>query len=112
MEKTLCILIGFFLIVPTLSLAADKSVHQDKSGQTKTFFVKTATMHALGKVIKISDESIKIERIVKGDLEIMEFTLDEPAENICVNDFIKIDYRGKKGKLVALKVTKIKFTKP
>lgn len=111
MGKTLWIFIGFFLILPMLSLAADKSVHQNQSRQAKTVFVRTATMHAMGKVIKISDESIEIERIIKDDSEIMAFTLDEPAENIRVNDFVKIDYREKRGKLVALKVTKVKFNK-
>ena len=57
----------------------------------KTNISKAAKMHARGKVIEISDEAIKVERTVKGEVEIMEFALEKPVKNMIVNDFVKID---------------------
>jgi hypothetical protein len=68
-------------------------------------------MHATGKVTEISDESIKIERIVKGDAETMEFALEKPVKNIIVSDSVKIDYMEKDGKLIASRVAKVTFKK-
>ena len=65
-------------------------------------------MNATGKVIEISDSSIKIERTVKGNAETMEFILDKPAENIVVNDSVKIAYIEKDGQLLASQVAKAK----
>ena len=64
-------------------------------------------MHATGKVVEISDESIKIERTVKGDIENMEFALDKPFAGIMVNDSVKIAYTEKNGKLTASRVAKV-----
>ena len=68
-------------------------------------------MHATGKVIEISNESIKIERTVKGDIENMEFALDKPSAGIIVNDSVKIDYTEKDGKLIASRVAKVTLKK-
>ena len=68
-------------------------------------------MHATGKVIEISDESVKIERTVKGDVETMEFALEKPVKNIIVNDSVKIDYIEKDGKLIVSRVAKVIFKK-
>ena len=68
-------------------------------------------MHARGKVIEISDEAIKVERTVKGEVEIMEFALEKPVKNMIVNDFVKIDYMEKDGKLIASKVAKVTLKK-
>ena len=68
-------------------------------------------MHARGKVIEISDEAIKVERTVKGQVEIMEFALEKPVKNMIVNDFVKIDYMEKDGKLIASRVAKVTLKK-
>ena len=68
-------------------------------------------MHARGKVIEISDEAIKVERTVKGEVEIMEFALEKPVKNMIVNDFVKIDYMEKDGKLIASRVAKVTLKK-
>ncbi len=70
--------------------------------------VKTATMHATGKVTEISGLIVKIERTIKGKAEVMEFVLEKSPENIGLNDFVKIDYVEKDKVLTALKVCKIK----
>jgi uncharacterized protein (DUF342 family) len=63
-------------------------------------------MNATGKVIEISDSSIKIERTVKGNAETMEFVLEKPAVNITVNDSVKIAYIEKDGQLLVSRVVK------
>jgi hypothetical protein len=103
--------IGTIFLLSTLAFAVDKPDSPVNAYPVKTNIVKAAKMHARGKVIEISDEAIKIERTVKGDVENMEFALEKPANNMIVNDFVKIDYIEKDGKLIASKVTKVALKK-
>jgi hypothetical protein len=107
MKKSLSYVIGFVFLLSALAFAADKSIPAVQANPVKTNIVKAAKMHATGKVIEISDASIKIERTVKGDVETMEFALDKPAANIGVSDSVKIEYMEKDSKLVASRVAKV-----
>ena len=91
-----------------LAFAADKPVFGTiKADEAKTNTIKAAKMNATGKVIDISDEAIKLERTVRGNVEVMQFLLENPTENIAVNDTVKIAYSNQGGKLVATKVAKV-----
>ena len=111
MKKALWYIVGAVLLLSTLAFAADRAASPVKVDPVKTNIVKAAKMHATGKVTEISDESIKIERIVKGDAETMEFALEKPVKNIIVSDSVKIDYMEKDGKLMASRVAKVTFKK-
>ena len=111
MKKALWYIVGAVFLLSTLAFAADKAASPDKAGPVKTTIVKAAKMHATGKVTEISDESVKIERTVKGDVETMEFAFEKPVKNIIVNDSIKIDYVEKDGKLIASRVAKVTLKK-
>jgi len=111
MKKALWYVVGTVFLLSTLAFAADKAASPDKAGTVKTNIVKVAKMHATGKVIEISDSSIKIERTVKGDVGTMEFALEKPVKNIIINDSVKIDYIEKDGKLIASRVAKVIFKK-
>jgi len=67
---------------------------------------KETTMNATGKVTDISDMMLKIERIVKGKVEIMEFALEKTYPKIAVGDEVKVSYIIKDGKNVSIKLTK------
>ena len=41
----------------------------------------------------------------------MEFALEKPVKNMIVNDFVKIDYMEKDGKLIASRVAKVTLKK-
>ena len=110
MIKALWCTVGMVLLLSTLVFAVDKPASSNDN-PIKTNISKAAKMHARGKVIEISDEAIKIERTVKGDVENMEFALEKPANNMIVNDFVKIDYIEKDGKLIASRVAKISLKK-
>ena len=97
MGKVLSFIICLVFVLTAATFAVGKA----------TPAVKAAKMHATGKVIDISIETIKIERTLKGDIESMEFLLERPALDVSVNDSVKIEYIEKDGNLVALKVTKI-----
>jgi len=101
MRTILSCVIGMVFLLSATAFAVDK----------QTSAVKAAKMHATGKVIEISNESIKIERTLKGDIEYMEFSLDRPAADIGINDSVKIDYLEKDGKLVASRVVKVVLKK-
>ena len=111
MKKALWYAIGTVFLLSTLAFAIDKTDSSVKVGPVKTYIVKAAKMHATGKVIEISDESVKIERTVKGDVETMEFALEKPVKSISVGDSVKIAYMEKDGKLIASRVAKITFKK-
>ena len=111
MNTILSYLSGVIILLSSLTSAADKPVSPVMVGPVNTKVVKLAKMHATGKVIEISDKSIKIEREVKGYIANMEFVLDQPAANIRINDFIKVDYMENDCKLVASRIAKVKLNK-
>jgi len=109
MKKTLVCIAGIICLLAAFAYAADKPAKEAKQGAVlKATAVKTAKMNARGKVVEISDKAIKIERSIKGNVEIMEFVLENPVRNIVVNDSVKIDYSVKDGKLTASRVAKPK----
>jgi hypothetical protein len=111
MKKALWYIVGMVFLLSTLAFATDKAVSPAKSDPVKTNIVKAAKMHATGKVIEVSEEYVKIERTVKGDVETMEFALEKPVKSIIINDPVKIDYMEKDDKLIALRVAKVTFKK-
>jgi hypothetical protein len=111
MNKVLLYIVGMVFLLSTLAFGADKATSSSNAGAIKTNIVKAAKMHATGKVIEISEEFVKIERTVKGDVETMEFALEKPVINIIINDSVKIDYLEKDDKLIASRVAKVTFKK-
>jgi hypothetical protein len=111
MKKALLYVVGTVFLLSTLAFGADKAAYPSNAGPIKTNIVKAAKMHATGKVIEISEEYVKIERTVKGDVETMEFALEKPVINIIINDSVKIDYMEKDDKLIASRVAKVIFKK-
>jgi hypothetical protein len=108
MKKTLVCMTGVICLLAALAFAADKPVTNSNQGNVlKTASVKTAKMNARGKVVEISDTAIKIERSIKGNVEIMEFALEHPVKDIVVSDSVKIAYSVKDGKLTASRVAKL-----
>ena len=106
MKKSILNVIGAFFLLSMVSFAADNTAATNKINPVKSNNIKAATMQAFGKVVELSDASIKIERTLKGDVEIMEFILDKPVTNIMINDSVKIEYAEIDGNQTALKVTK------
>jgi len=108
MKKILVCLTGVICLLAAITFAAEKSATDaNQSSAVKPVSVKTAKMNARGKVVEISDRAIKIERSIKGNVEIMEFALDAPAAGVAVNDSVKIAYSVKDGKLTASRVVKL-----
>ncbi|MGD0022854.1 MAG: hypothetical protein ABSC54_11210 [Smithellaceae bacterium] len=112
MKRALVYIVSVAFLLSVLVFAADKSATDTtKVGPAKANVVKSAKMNARGKVIDISDSSIKIERTVRGNVEVMQFALENPTENITVNDTVKIAYINQGGKLVAHRVAKVNSKK-
>jgi len=111
MKKLFLQIFGIIFLLSALAFAADKTASPVKSDPAKTNIIKAARMHATGKVIEVSDLSIKIERTVKGDIETMEFALEKPAAGIVANDLVKITYTEKDGKITASRVSKVVLKK-
>jgi len=107
MKKALWYIVGGIFLLSALSFAADNSISEAIKADAKTNTIKAAKMNATGKVIDISGESIKIQRTIRGNVEAMQFALENPTENIAVNDTVKIAYINQDGKLVASRVAKV-----
>jgi hypothetical protein len=108
MKKVLVYAIGAAFLLQAAAFAADKPVSSSfKADPVKVAPVRPAKMNATGKVIEISEKTIKIERSVKDKVETMDFILDKPVENLAVNDKVKIAYSEKDGNLLASGVVKI-----
>ena len=107
MKKILVCVASVIFVMAALALAADTTVKEaNQKAALKQTAVKTAKMNARGKVVDISEKAVTIERSIKGNLEIMEFALENPVKDIVVNDSVKIDYSVKDGKLTASRVAK------
>jgi len=112
-KKTLVCAAGLICIMAAIVFAAETAVTDTNQGAAlKQTSVKTAKMNARGKVVEISDKAITIERSIKGNVEKMEFALENPVADIAVNDSVKIDYSVKDGKLTASRVAKLGGAKP
>ncbi len=109
MKKALFYSVGLLFLLSTFAFAVDKPVLPVENDLAKTNIIKKAKMHATGKVIDISNEQIKIERTVKGDIETMEFALEKSSSHITIGDSVKIEYTEKDGTLTASKVSKVVF---
>lgn len=108
MKRTLVCMTGMICLLAAIAFAADQPVTETNRGAIlKTTNVKTAKMNARGKVVEISDKAIKIERSIKGNVEIMEFALEKPVACIAVSDSVKIVYSVKDGILTASRVAKL-----
>lgn len=104
--KNVLLLLYAMIFMSSVTFAADKSV-LTKCARFEKDNVKITRMHARGKLVKIQDNHIIIERKVKGEIENMRFELNKPITDVSLNDDVKIDYKQGDEKLVALKVTKI-----
>ena len=112
MKKILVCISSVLCFVAALAFAADRpAAESNQRAILKTTMQKAPKMNASGKVVEISDISIKIERRIKGNIEVMEFALENPARDIAVSDSVKIDYSVKDGKLIASRVAKPKAGK-
>ena len=108
MKKALVYITCAAFLLSAIAFAADKPASTGATAeQVKAGSVRIAKMNATGKVVEISDKTVKIERTVKNNVETMQFVLDKPTENIAVNDAVKIAYIEKDGNLLASRVAKI-----
>ena len=67
-------------------------------------------MSTAGKVLEISDTSLKIERTLKGKVETMVFVLEKRFGGIAVGDQIKVSYQVRDGRNILLRVSPAKMT--
>ena len=107
MKKTAVHVMALICLLMAFPLFADKneSITGGRSA-LKAATVKTARMNARGKVVEISDKAVKIERIIKGRVEVMDFALESQLTGILVNDAVNVEYTLKDGKLMALRVAR------
>ena len=108
MKKALAYLICTAFLLSAIAFAADRPASTTIAGEHgKIGNLKSAKMNARGKVVEVTEKTIKIERKVKNEAEIMEFILDTPVEIVVVGDAVKIAFIEKDGGLLASRIVKI-----
>ena len=106
MKKAIVYIAIIAFLLSALAFAADKPAPDTpKIEPAKVRPLKVASMHAIGKVVEIDENTIKIYRTVKKEAQTMLFILGKAAANIAVNDLVKITYIEKDGQLVANKIS-------
>ena len=104
MKRFLTITAALMLLVFTLAFAAEKPP------AAPPLRSRIPEMSTAGKVVEISDTVLRIERTLKGKVEMMDFSLEKPFPNIAVGDQIRVNYREKEGRNVLLRVAPAKKT--
>jgi len=94
------LMVGF-----TLALAAEKPTAAASPSSPRV-----PEMSAAGKVVEVSATLLKIERTLKGEVEIMDFVLERPLPKTAVGDQVKVSYRSKEGKNILIRIAPAKMT--
>ncbi len=90
-----------------LAFAAEQGVKTpSKVEPAKAAAIKIVKMKATGRVVEVTDTSLKIERTAKGTVEPFEFALEKPLTKIKVGDKVSITYILKDEKNVITRITK------
>jgi hypothetical protein len=109
MKRFIVLIIGLVFLFCTSAIAAETK-KADVAAPAATAAAepakaeKKAEKKTAGKVVAISDKTLKIERTLKGKVETMEFSLEKPFANITVGDQMKVNYIEKNGQNVLLQV--------
>jgi ribosomal protein S1 len=105
MKKLAVWIIGSAFLFCT-AYAADQTVTgTSKSEPVKTTSIKVVKMKATGKVVDITDTTLKIERSIKGSVEIVEFALEKPITKFKAGDKVEVRYITKDEKNVLKEIS-------
>jgi len=109
MRKLLSILIVAFTLSATCFVVAETVTPVKGSTNTIAPAIpqKITRMTLTGKVINITDSMIRIERTVKGNMDMMELDLEKPEQDIKSGDKVRVHYVEKNGKHVVTRITKM-----
>ncbi|GEM_PF-1999717 len=101
------------LPMPAATLAQTAPVKAPPSVAVKgEAAAKPTKMSATARVLEISEAAMKVERTVKGTVEIIEFALEKPTQRIAVGDKVRIIYVTRDDRKVAVKVSKAEKIDP
>ena len=109
MKRLLLFVVGLSFIFCASAFAVDQPAPAAKPEPVKAAPVKVAKMQATGKVMEVTDTMLKIEKMVKGKAEMKEFVLEKPVAKIKAGDKVTVFYVEKEGKMMAMKVHKVKM---
>jgi hypothetical protein len=109
MRKLLPILIVALVLSAACIVVAETAAPvKDSTNTIAPAIHKRITRMALtGKVMDITDSTIRIERTVKGNTEMMELDLEKPEQNIKSGDKVRVHYVEKDGKHVVTRITRV-----
>jgi hypothetical protein len=99
MRRFLTLAAVLFLVGFTLAIAAENPPAAPPPPP------RIPEMSTAGKVLEVSDAVLKIERALKGKVEIMEFILEKPFPGIAAGDQVKVSYLEKDGRNVLIRVS-------
>jgi len=100
-------IIALAFVFCALAFAGDQATKvTPKSEPAKATTIKVVKMKATGKVVNVTDTSLKIERSIKGSVETVEFALEKPLTTFKVGDKVMVWYITQDEKNILTKITK------
>ncbi|OPY14849.1 MAG: hypothetical protein A4E66_00271 [Syntrophus sp. PtaB.Bin001] len=101
MKKLAVWIIGSAFLFCTAYAAEQTATGTSKPEPTKATSIKVVKMKATGKVVDITDTTLKIERSIKGSVEVVEFALEKPITKFKAGDKVEVRYitKGEKNVL-------------
>lgn len=100
---TICIISAPFIVAGEVTAPVNNPI----GTPAQTNPQKITKMAATGKIVEITDTTIRIERTVKGNVEIMDLDLEKPVKDIKSGDKVRVSYIEKEGRHVVTKITKV-----
>ncbi len=103
---SICVIVTT-LILWALASAGDQAVKvPPKSEPAKAATVKIVKMKATGKILDITDTTLKIERTIKGSVETVELLLEKPLTKFMVGDKVTVWYISQDEKNIVTRIVK------
>lgn len=111
MKRLMVLIACVMLLMGTVAFAAETPAATSEQaapavGAPSAATTAPAKMNASGKITELSDTILIIQRVVKGNAELMEFSLEKPIK-FKVGDKVKVSYIEKDGTNIATKVSKV-----
>lgn len=103
---SICVIVTALFLWALVS-AGDQAVKAPPTSEpAKATTVKIVKMKATGKILDITDTTLKIERTIKGSVETVELLLEKPLTKFTAGDKVMVWYISQDEKNIVTRIVK------